>query len=446
MKVRILALVLLIAGFGIGFFVHSSEVDGARFPFRLGLDLSGGTLLTYRADVSDIDGVDLPDAMSSLRDVIERRVNLFGVSEPLVQTEESSGLGGEPEQRLIVELPGITDVNEAVAKLGETPLLEFKLLDTEKALELFPEDPEITPLDPALIEDVYISTGLTGRFLESAQIIFGSGSSVGLSNEPTVAINFDDEGTELFAEITRNNVGEVLAIFLDGVPISQPVIQIEIEDGSAIITGSFNPEEARELARNLNFGALPVPIELIGTQSVGATLGADILAGGVRAGVWGLAVVALFLILWYRLPGLLAVVALGIYVVVMLALFKLIPVTLTAAGMAGFILSVGMAVDANILIFERMKEEIASGKALGRAIREGFQRAWLSIRDGNLSTLITAVILFWFGTSVVEGFALVLGVGVLISMITAISITRTLLLAVSKDEARASALFRFGIK
>ena len=442
-KIRLIALSLLIVGAAIGFFVYSSEAGTeSKFPFRLGLDLSGGAQLTYRADVSDIAPEEVSDAMNSLRDVIERRVNLFGVSEPLVQTEQSSGLGGAVEQRLIVELPGVTDIDEAIERLGETPLLEFKLLDSQ-ALALLDEE-QISELDENLINEIYIPTELTGRFLKSARLTFDSGQIGGLSNEPIVAIEFDERGAEIFAEITREHIGETLAIFLDGVPISQPVIQTEIESGSAVITGSFSPEEGRELARNLNFGALPVPIELIGTQTVGATLGADILSGGMLAALIGLAAVALFMIFWYRLPGLLAVISLAIYVAVILALFKLIPVTLTAAGIAGFILSVGMAVDANILIFERLKEELAEGKELDTAVREGFARAWLSIRDGNLSTLLTAIILFWFGTSVVEGFALVLGIGVLVSMITAISVTRTLLLAVARSGSKAIVLFKSG--
>jgi len=440
MKMRVIAIVLLLVGVGVGLFSASPE----KFPFRLGLDLSGGTLLTYKADVSGVENGEVGDAMDALRDVIERRVNLFGVSEPLVQVEESSVFGGEREQRLIVELPGVTNVDEAVRTLGETPLLEFKLLTSDlSALSSVGEG----DTDSVDVSNLYTDTGLTGRFLKRASLEFQNatgGYSGSLTQEPAVVLEFDTEGATRFAEITRDNVGEVLAVFLDGVPITQPVIQTEIPNGTAVITGSFTPEEARDLARNLNFGALPVPIGLIGTQTVGAALGADILGSGVAAGIWGLGLVALFVVLWYRLPGVISVLALGVYVVVMLALFKLIPVTLTAAGIAGFVLSIGMAVDANILIFERLKEEINRGHSVGESAREGFSRAWPSIRDGNLSTLITAVILFWFGTSIVEGFALVLGMGVLVSMLTAITVTRTLLLSVVSE--KTAWVFKSGIK
>jgi len=259
----------------------------------------------------------------------------------------------------------------------------------------------------------------------------------------------------LFAEITGRNVGRTVAIFLDRqlgniTPITAPVVQQAISGGQAVITGSFTPDEAKILVGRLNSGALPVDrLVLLSTQTIGPSLGAEAVNAGILAGIWGLSLVAVFLILWYRLPGLLAVVSLGIYIAMVLALFKLIPVTLTAAGLAGFILSIGMAVDANVLIFERMKEEILGGRGtLPEAIREGFKRAWLSIRDGNLSSIITAVILFWFGTSLIEGFALTFAIGIIISMFSAIVITRTFLLAVAKDIEvdHAGVLFKSGIK
>ena len=273
-------------------------------------------------------------------------------------------------------------------------------------------------------------------------------ASGGLSNEPIVALRFTNEGGKIFEEFTGAHVGEVFGIFLDGQLISNPVINERIGGGSAIISGSFTPDEARELVRNLNFGALPLPIELLSSQTIGASLGAETLERGIEAGLWGLAIVALFLILWYRLPGMLSVLSLSIYIVIMLAIFKLVPVTLTAAGLAGFILSIGLAVDANVLIFERMKEELLEGKWTHNAVRDGFMRAWLSVRDGNLSSIITAIILFWFGTSLVEGFALVFGLGVIVSMLTAITVSRTFLLAVGDREYRGftRVLFGSGIK
>ena len=248
--------------------------------------------------------------------------------------------------------------------------------------------------------------------------------------------------------MTKENVGKSIAIFLDGAPISVPNVREEITGGKAQITGQFTPQEAKLLVQRLNSGALPVPVSLISQQSVGPTLGEKFLAKGVMAGIYGMILVSLFLILWYRLPGLAAVLALGLYTIIILALFKLIPVTLTAAGIAGFILSVGMAVDANILIFERMKEELKKGKNLQSAVSEGFSRAWLSIRDSNISSLITAGILFWMGTSMIKGFALTLGVGILISMFSAITVSRTFLLAIGlKGESRVGKfLFRSGIR
>jgi protein-export membrane protein SecD len=249
----------------------------------------------------------------------------------------------------------------------------------------------------------------------------------------------------MFAKITKDNTGKVLAIFLDGLPISTPVIQQEISSGEAIINGSFTLEEAKSLVRDLNYGALPVPIALASTQTVGATLGQGALDASMYAGLIAFIAVGLFLILWYRVPGIVATLALAIYTVLNLALFKLIPVTLTSAGIAGFILSLGMAVDANILIFERMKEELKRGKTLPESIKEGFHRAWLSIRDSNLSSIITAIILYYFAsTPVIKGFALVFGLGVVVSMFSAITASRTLLMAVGAKGEGKVARFFFG--
>jgi protein-export membrane protein SecD len=235
-----------------------------------------------------------------------------------------------------------------------------------------------------------------------------------------------------------------MGIFLDGAPISVPVIQEPINGGKAVISGNFTPQSARELARNINFGALPVPISLISSETIGGTLGAKAVNDGVMAGIYGLLAVAVFMVVWYRLPGLVAVLALSIYVILSLAVFQLLSITLTAAGIAAFILSVGMAVDANVLIFERTKEELQAGKTTQEAIHDGFARAWLSIRDSNISSIITATILFWFGTSIVQGFALVFGLGVLISMFTAISVSRTFLMALGVNRTTGFTRFLFG--
>lgn len=429
------ALVTLAFAAAVAFFVYQNVfTPDAKYPFKLGLDLSGGSHLIYEADVSQVDSLEVPELMNVLRDVIERRVNVFGVSEPVVQVESSSFVSGEPKERLVVELPGVTDVEEAVREIGRTPLLEFKLVDEEAlmakdALDSLSIDGVEVSSGTAMREP-YIDTGLSGRYLESAQLQFvGQSGGTGLSNEPIVAISFNEEGADLFAEITGNNVGESLAIFLDGEVISSPRINERITGGQATISGGFTPEEARSLAENLNFGALPVPITLESTQTIGATLGAEVLDKGVMAGAIGFAFVIAFMLLWYRLPGVIAVVSLATYVVIMLALFQFIPVVLTAAGLAGFILTIGMAVDANVLVFERMKEEYRDGKGVREAAQVGFARAWSAIRDGNVTSLLSAIILFWFGTSMVKGFALVFGIGVLVSMLSALLVTRTLLMA-----------------
>jgi len=427
------SVILLLVGVFLGYSLYSAEkhTDGRHFKF--GLDLIGGSHLVYEADTDKLDPTEVTEAMVALRDVIENRVNIFGVSEPLVQVEKA-GMFSESErtERLIVELPGVTDLDEAIALIGATPSLEFKL-----------ERPPLgTSTDPT-----YLDTGLTGALLKRARLEFSTQQQGGFSNEPMVMVDFNNEGKDLFAEITGNNVGENLAIFLDGELISNPVIRDKIFGGTAVISGGFQTaEEAKELVRNLNIGALPVPIELVSTQTVGATLGTEILEKGIKAGIVGFSLVLLFMLFWYRLPGLAAGLALVIYLVFMLAIFKYVPVTITAAGIAGFLLSVGMAVDANVLIFERLKEELKKDKEYADAVVDGFKRAWPPIRDGNLTSLISATILFWFGTSIVKGFALVFGLGILTSMFTAIVITRTFLVSLSGVTDKDSPLLKSGIR
>jgi protein-export membrane protein SecD len=439
LKARVTAVILLIIGVLIGYFVYTSEVnkETSNFPFRYGLDLDGGTRLTYRADVSEVPEGDINDSLSALRQTIERRVNIFGVSEPIVQIEKGGIFSNEENaNRLIVELPGVTEVTDAINAIGETPLLEFRLATEETAEKIIAVDIENgTPEEISQqIYDAYEATGLGGGDLRRSSVVFGHGQS-GV-NSPIVQLEFDSEGADLFEEITKNNIGNTLAIFLDGVPISTPVIQTEIYGGIATITGQFTAEEARELSRNLNFGALPLPIELIETQTIGASLGIDTLDKGIKSLIYAFIIIFIFLISYYKLPGLIASISLLIYVAIMFAVFKLIPVTLTASGVAGFILSLGMAVDANILIFERIKEELKSKKALKDSVIEGFKRAWLPIRDGNLSSIISAAVLFWLsGTSLVKGFALVFGIGVLVSMLTAVVVSRSLLLAFANEKA-----------
>lgn len=433
-KYRIIGLFILIVGALLAFFVYSSETSlDSNFKFKYGLDLNGGTRLVYRADVSQIDIEEIDNSLDTLRRTIERRVNIFGVSEPIVQTEIGSSFSDERDRyRLAIELPGITDLEQAINMIGETPLLEFKL---------YKEDVDFNALNDVLtseatqeeintyLADLYQPAVLTGGNLSRANLVFDP-----TTRRPLVTIDFDSEGNKIFEQVTGDNIGKELAIFLDGQLISSPVIQDKISGGTAQINGNFTAEEARDLVNNLNFGALPLPIELITTQTVGATLGQQTLALGTTALVISVLFIAVFMMLFYRVSGLVAVISLSVYLLIMLSLFKLIPVILTAAGIAGFVLSLGMAVDANILIFERIKEELDKRVSLIDAIHNGFSHAWSSIRDGNITSIISAVILYWFSdVSLVKGFALVFGLGVIISMFCAMIITKNLMLTIAKS-------------
>ncbi|OGL85879.1 protein-export membrane protein SecD [Candidatus Uhrbacteria bacterium RIFCSPLOWO2_02_FULL_48_12] len=288
-------------------------------------------------------------------------------------------------------------------------------------------------------EDQWKNTPLSGKQLKRASVVFDQ-----QTQQPQVSLEFNDEGSKLFEEITSRNVDKIVGIFLDKQPISLPRVQQAITGGQAVITGTFDVQEAKLLAQRLNAGALPVPINLVSQQTVGASLGEIAIQRSLRAGLYGFALVALFMILYYRLPGLIAIVALLMYVAFVLAIFKLWPVTLTLAGIAGFILSIGMAVDANILIFERLKEELRLGKSLPQAMQAGFERAWTSIRDSNVSSLITCVILSWFGTSMVKGFALTLAIGIVVSMFSAITVTRTFLRMIIRERHQGR-LWLYGV-
>ena len=417
---------------GVDFLNGKFNLELPRFwevPFRLGLDLQGGTHLLYEADLSSVEEENYASAMKGLRDIIERRVNLFGVQEPVVQTQEVAG-----RYRLVVELAGVKESTEAIRLIGQTPFLEFKeqrseedsqkILDKKEEVEgkSFEEMQEIEDWQLSLEDPYFKSTPLTGKYLEKASLGFDQNTG-----SPLISLQFNDEGSKIFEELTSENVGKVLAIYIDGIPISAPVVQEVISGGNAQISGSFTVVSARELVRNLNAGALPVPIKIISQQSVGPTLGAISLERSLKAAIYGFLVIILFMTIFYRLPGFLASISLGIYVALILSLFKLIPVTLTLAGIGGFILSIGMAVDANVLIFSRMREELKEEKDFNVSLREGFRRSWPSIRDGNVTTLIVALILFWFGTSFIKGFALTLTIGILVSVFSAIFITRNFL-------------------
>jgi len=383
---------------------------------KLGLDLQGGTDLILKADVSDVPVGQKTEALEAAKEVIERRVNLFGVSEAVVQT---STVGNE--YRLIVQMPGVKDAEEAKKLVGQTAKLEFR----EAA------DPN-TPPGTFMTLETSKPTGITGKDLKSANVSFTQTQTQGPS-EPVVEFEIKAESAGKFRDLTKRLIGQPLAVFLDDFLVSAPTVNSEI-DKNGIISG-LTTEEAKRLSTQLKAGALPVKkIDIISERTVGATLGAESVEKSLIAGCIGLFIVAVFMIFFYGKSGLLADVALIIYTLVTLAIFKLIPITLTLAGIAGFILSIGMAVDANILIFERMKEEIRAGKLKRQAIEIGFSRAWNSIRDSNVSSLITTAVLFQFGTGQVRGFAVALAIGILVSMFTAITVTRTFLRAVYQDK------------
>ncbi|MBI2625146.1 MAG: protein translocase subunit SecD [Candidatus Nealsonbacteria bacterium] len=398
-------------------------------PFRLGLDLRGGIHLLYEADLSKIEKKDHQSAMQGLRDVIERRVNIFGVKEPSVQVQQE----GE-RYRLIVELAGVMDPAEAIKMIGETPFLEFrekrledetkKIIDIQKAAEgKTMEEVQKSENWQMVLEDPYFKpTQLTGRFLAKAELNFDQ-----TTYQPIVSLQFNSEGAEIFKELTSKNIGKPIAIYVDNSLISAPVVQEVISGGKAQITGRFTVEEAKKLAQNLSAGALPLPIKIISQQNVGPTLGKESLDQSLRAGIFGFLAIILFLIVFYRLPGFLASLALLIYIALVLTIFKFVSVTLTLAGIAGFILSIGMAIDANVLVFSRLREELKEGKDFSLALSEGFSRAWPSIRDGNITTILVGIILFFFGTGFVQGFALTLVLGNIISIFSAVFITKVFL-------------------
>lgn len=497
-----------------------------KLKINLGLDLQGGIHLEYEADVANVDQAKISEALQGAQNVIERRINAFGVGEPSVQTTKK-----EP-YRVIVELPGIKNIEEAKQKIKDAPLLEFKeegepdpqivqmfaqanqqakekaqkILDEARGEAdfsqlakdnsedtgskdkggdldfakkgtyvpefdkvLFESDLKPGEIYPELVETQfgwhiikfiesrgegddyevhgahilfakkdasqydqfkYQTTGLTGKNLKTATAQYSSGQGLG---EPEVSLQFDEEGTKIFAELTKKNLGKKIAIFLDGELQIAPTVQVEITNGQAVITGGYTFKEAKDIADRLNQGALPVPLKLVGQQLVEATLGADSLRSILIAGAIGLGAVVVFMLVFYRFLGLVASLALLIYTGLMIMIFKMTGITLTLSGIAGFVLSIGMAVDANILIFERTKEEIRGGRTIANSLEEGFKRAWTSIRDGNISSLLTAGILYLMGTGFVKGFAAALFIGVLISMFTAVVITRTMLKFIISD-------------
>lgn len=398
--------ILILAVVGLAGYVSwptTSKFLGKNTTVRQGLDLQGGVRLVYQLDLSKTPKADQQEAIDSTVQVIDRRVNSTGASEPVIQP---GSIG--TNKVVTVELPGIKDVQSAIDLIGKTAQLEFRELDSQDTTKFIP-------------------TGLSGKQLSKASVTFDQNT-----NAPQVNLQFNGEGAKLFGEITTRNVGKPVGIFLDDQQLSAPTVQAAITSGQAVITGQFSVAEVRELATLLNAGALDVPIKLVQQQTVGATLGAESVKKSLVAGVVGLTLVMLFMIFSYRLAGLLAVLALIAYTFITFALFKYIPVTLTLAGIAGFILSIGMAVDANILIFERMREELRQGRELKTAMEEGFRRAWPSVRDSNASTLITSGILYSTTTGLVRGFALTLAIGVFVSLFSSITTSRSLLRLVAR--------------
>lgn len=402
-----------------------------KTPFRLGLDLQGGTHLVYEADLSNIDEKEHSASMDGIRDVIERRVNLFGVTEPVVQINKAGD-----SYRLIVELPGVKDIHQAIAMIGATPYLEFKEERSQEEIDEILKKQEEGDEEALLMDPYFKSTQLTGHYLKKAQLVFDQ-----TTNKPLVALEFNSEGADIFAQLTKANIGKTLAIYLDGMPISIPRVQEEIPGGKAQITGDFTLTEAKQLAQRLNAGALPVPITLINQQTIGPSLGKVSLDKSLKAGIIGFLGILLFMVVFYRVSGFFASISLIIYVILVLAIFKLVPVTLTLAGIAGFLLSMGMAVDANILIFSRTKEELRVGRSYFDALNNGIKRAWPSIRDGNFTTILVGLILFIFGTSFVKGFALTLILGNLINIFSAIVITNYLIRFFIRSGAQTSNKF-----
>lgn len=414
----LLFLTVVLVVLGVLIDIPRSPWKNERIKAVLGLDLQGGTELTYEADLSESSNK-IQD-LDNLKSVFRNRIDELGVAEPTIQTQGSN--------RIIIELPGIKDIDEAINRIGETYELVFMTEAPEGST-----NGEILSdyYDPGFkYPGLWVKSDLSGRNLKSADATFDS-SQGSLQSEPIVSITFDGAGKEKFATLTRDNLNKRIGIVLDKKIVSAPSVQSEITDGKAIITGQKDIAEAQKLAKRLSEGMLPVPTKLVAQQNVGATLGAESLKKSMIAAIVGLIALAIFMIIYYRFSGFLAVIALAIYGILALALFKLIPVTLTLAGIAGFVLSVGMAIDANVLIFERMKEELRGGKDALQSVRDGFSRAWPSIRDSNLSSIITCIILYYFGSGPVRGFALTLCIGVIVSMFSAITITRTFMLLIA---------------
>ncbi len=415
MKSRILIwFILLLTALAVFIDLPKSPIPQIKFhkDLKEGLDLAGGTRLVMQADMRKVNAADRDQALDSLKTIIERRVNLYGVSEPVVQTAKAGG-----DYRVIVELAGVTDVNEALSLVGKTAELSFR--EEVDALAVA----KVSTASALQYGPFQKVSNITGVDVKLAKPAFDP-----KSGRPIIELTFNSEGSKKWARVTADNVGKRIAILIDDQLIMEPpTVQGPIPTGQTVISGNFTAAQTKQIATLLNSGALPAPVKVIEQRTIGATLGAESVNQSLLAGIIGLGIVAIFMIANYGKLGIYADLALIIYSLLVLAAFKLIPVTLTLAGIAGFILSIGMAVDANILIFERMKEEIRWGRSRASAIEAGFSRAFPSIRDSNMSSLITCAILYWFGTGPVRGFAVTLAIGIVVSLFTAVTVTRTFL-------------------
>ena len=429
-------------------FKNGTPLFSRNVDVRLGLDLRGGLQTLLEADVPATTAVSSSD-LSVTRQILENRANALGVSEVVMQTAG--------ERRIVAEFPGVSNPEEVVASLQQTALLEFvdfganpvpagtkietdfktsssaqpsttataEATATEAATATAEATQPAATAAPTEAPATVYKTVMTGADLKEAHV------STDRLGQPAVSFTLSDKGAQIFGDYTTSHVNQYLGIVLDKTVISAPVVNTPITDGAGIIQGKFTADEANKLAIQLSYGALPVPVKVVESRTVGATLGEESVRKSLLAGMIGLGVVILFMALYYRLPGFIADLALIVYALLSLALFKMIPVVLTLPGIAGFILSIGMAVDANILIFERLKEELRAGRNLRQAIDLGWSRAWPSIRDSNTSSLITCAILYAFGStfgaSMVKGFSVTLALGIVVSLFTAIIVTRTFL-------------------
>jgi len=398
------------------------EVTVPTFELKQGLDIQGGMQVVLQADMSQLPEADRATALISAQEIISRRINLYGINESVIQTSQYGN-----RYRLLVELPGVQDTDEALRLVGTTAELDFRLESQDS----------VTATQSAVAYlNTFQPTGLTGQQLKRAGVQFDPET-----NEPVISLEFNPEGTELFAKLTTDNTNKVMAIFIDGYPVALPKINTPILNGQAVLTGGFTLDQAKQLAVQLNAGALPVPITILEQRTIGASLGQESVQRSLRAGAIGVGLVIFFMIAYYGWQGALAALALVIYAILTVAAYKVIGVTLTLPGIAGLLLSIGMAVDSTILVFERMKEELRVGRPFNQAMELGFGRAWSSIKDANLATIMTALILinplnfpFLNTSGLVRGFGITLLIGIGISLFTGIVVTRTLMRLFLKEK------------